>query len=163
MGETSRRLGPRRIALSVLSGVLLIPLSALAAVALVPRHSDPVSSTGDTVASSTTSTTAGAEQVVLAPPAASATDLEAACGQEGMTLVDAEKKGTITDLQKAALDALRQVCEGAGTPLPGPPAPPPIVQTVKVAPRVSSSPSTVTSSTSSHHDDDQYEHEGGDD
>jgi hypothetical protein len=85
----------------------------------------------------TTVTTAGsgtAETVfVTEPPTATRADLEAACGSEGLELVEREAAETITDLEQAALDALRQICAEEGLELPGPPAPPPVVRTVTVA------------------------------
>lgn len=49
-------------------------------------------------------------------------DLEAACGPLGQELVAAEASGDIDAVQQAALDALRPICEEAGSPLPPPPA-----------------------------------------
>jgi hypothetical protein len=45
-------------------------------------------------------------------------DVAAACGDEGLKLVELEKDGSITDVQQAALDALRPICSDQGQPLP---------------------------------------------
>jgi len=43
-----------------------------------------------------------------------ADDLETACAIDGPALVSAEGAGTITDVEQAALDALRDICSNAG-------------------------------------------------
>ena len=44
-------------------------------------------------------------------------DLQTACLVDGQILVAAEAAGTITDVEQAALDALRDICDAAGMPL----------------------------------------------
>ncbi len=135
--------------ISLILGLLLIPLSAVAATALI---SNDDGDTGEDDAAvvvveapqTTVPTTeaATAETVfVTEPPTATRADLEAACGPEGLELVERELDGTITDLEQAALDSLRQICAEEGLELAGPPAPPPVVRTVKVV------DSSVTSTT----------------
>lgn len=130
---------------SLILGLLLIPLSAVAAMALVDRGTPEVDesapASADQVSAATTpvAATTGAESYTDA-------DLAAACGADGWALVEKESGGMITGLEQAALDALRAICENAGMPLAGPPAPAPIVRTVRVttpapaAPPVASAP-----------------------
>jgi hypothetical protein len=124
--RTAKRKGPKP--LSVIVGTLLIPLSALAAYALVPPSvtEDPsvALASDETIPTSTT--------VVYDTGVATPQDLAEACGPAGLALVDSENQGTISDLQQAALDALREVCEQQGMALPGKAAPDPIVQTIVV-------------------------------
>jgi hypothetical protein len=61
---------------------------------------------------------------------ATAADLAAACGETGMGMVAAEIEGSISAIQQAALDALREICAEQGIPLPGTPVPEPLTQTV---------------------------------
>ena len=136
--------------ISLILGLLLIPLSAVAATALMSNDDGEVEN-GDAgvvvveVPETTVTTTAPvvAETVfVTDPPTATGADLEAACGPEGLELVEREAAGTITDLEQAALDSLRQICAEEGLELPGPPAPPPVVRTVKVV-DTSAAPATT--------------------
>lgn len=135
--------------ISLILGLLLIPLSAVAATALISNDDgetgeDDAAVVVVEVPETTVPTTeaATAETVfVTEPPTATRADLEAACGPEGLELVERELDGTITDLEQAALDSLRQICAEEGLELAGPPAPPPVVRTVKVV------DSSVTSTT----------------
>jgi glucose/arabinose dehydrogenase len=163
----SRQDGGRRFALSLAAGLLLIPLSATAGFAVIngiatqPDEAEtnlPV----ETSASAATTPTA---QVVVEPVVATPYDMALACGPDGATLVVAETDGTISEVQQAALDALRQICAEAGLPLPDPAAPPPVVQTVEAG----ASSATTTRQRATHEDDDddhehehEYEHEDDD-
>jgi hypothetical protein len=126
--------------ISLILGLLLIPLSAVAATALISNDDgetgeDDAAVVVVEVPETTVPTTEAvtAETVfVTEPPTATRADLEAACGPEGLELVERELDGTITDLEQAALDSLRQICAEEGLELAGPPAPPPVVRTVKV-------------------------------
>ncbi len=160
--------------ISLILGLLLIPLSAVAATALMSNDGetdgDDVGAIVVEVPETTVATTeaAVAETVfVTEPPTATRADLEAACGPEGLELVEREAEGTITDLEQAALDALRQICAGEGLELPGPPAPPPVVRTVKVVDSSSATPTgdTLPDDESVSDDDDQYDddHDADDD
>ena len=139
---------------SLILGMLLVPLSAVAAAAVI-------SDSGDAGTEETTEavmvaevpeaivTTTAAETVetvfVTDPPTFTRADLEAACGEQGWELVEREVEGTINELEQAALDSLRQICAEEGLELPGPPAPPPVVRTVAVAdPRRHASTTTTT-------------------
>jgi hypothetical protein len=113
------------LSVSVVLGTLLIPLTAFAASVMV----------GDGMAAdpeTTVSSTVGATDVapVSEGQTATAADLVAACGPAGLDLVAGEANGSLTGLQQAALDALREICAQEGMPLSGKPVPEPIVRTV---------------------------------
>jgi hypothetical protein len=116
--------------LSMLAGLLVIPLSAVAALALVqrplPEEKEPATTQSETQAT--------VAQIVFDNLTATPEDLNAACGPAGLSLLVLEETATISPLQQAALDALRGVCEQQGTPLPGKPAPPTVTRTVRVNP-----------------------------
>lgn len=146
---TARDPAPRQkkgVLLSLVVGALLVPLAAYAASSLVSDAAVPTTVSAPT-------TTAPAAEVAAA---ASSADIALACGEEGMRLVAAESDGTISDVQQAALDALRDICVTEGSPLPAP--------TISAAP---STPSTVvvqaTTSVTAPDDDDHGGHGGGDD
>jgi hypothetical protein len=111
--------------------MLLVPLSAVAAVALV--NPDATAEPEDVAVAvvAETTTTAAAEEIVI-PEIASGDDLELACGEQGQALVVKEGEATISPLEQAALDSLRAICLAEGMELPGPPAPEAVVQTVTV-------------------------------
>jgi hypothetical protein len=144
----------RTVSLSVVAGTILVPLSAVAALLLTGSPAT------DAAAVSTTSSVASA----VPPQDATGTtedgggDLKAACGPEGMGLVALEQSGGITAVQQAALDALREICEQEGIPLPGRPAPEPVTETVLVADDSSGS-STAPPSTVPGFEDDDHEDE----
>ena len=115
------------LTLSVILGIVLVPVAAVAATLL---SGDDVTQAEATETTVTTSQPApSVAEIAYANVEATAEDLAYACGEGGLWLVDAENSGAITPLQQAALDALRGICEGQGTPLPGKAAPPPITQT----------------------------------
>lgn len=141
---------------SMIVGTVLIPLSAMAAIWLT----GPADS-GEEAAVTTTSIV----RVATVPPEATAgrvtqADLQTACGPEGMQLASLEEQGTISDVQQAALDALRDLCDQHGIPLPAKPVSEPIVQTVVVP--AASTPTTVAATTATTNDDDHHEYEDGD-
>ncbi len=114
----SRNSSPRpkkSVSLSVVLGTLLVPLSAYAASSLVET-----SGVSESVTAPETSPVVE-PAVTAAPP--SGADLETACGEAGLAMVAAETAGTLSQLQQAALDALRGICAEQGTPLPAPSAP----------------------------------------
>lgn len=156
---------------AIIVGALLVPASAFAAVSFAqPSNSEP-----DSVATATTADawTAAADAALAAtdeqvaviadPVGASDDDLYRACTVDGPALVAAEFSGTITPLQSAALDALRQVCADEDMPLVGPPPEPPIVKTVTLQEgNLQQDPSVASDSQGStgyYDDDDKYEHE----
>ena len=119
--STPRRAGsgPNRFTISLVLGLLLIPVSAVAAVALISQEEDPAAAEAETieVASPIPETTIEAITTTIAAPAASETlvvtesptatsaDLAIACGDEGLQLVEREADGSIDELEQAALDA----------------------------------------------------------
>jgi hypothetical protein len=111
-----------RYVLALAVGLLAIPGLAFATSGAL-SSGEPGEST-DALAATATSTTT----------AISAEDLVRACGVEGHYLVDLEATGAIDEIQQAALNALRPICEDTGLPLPA--APPvegeTIVETVTV-------------------------------
>ena len=122
---------------SLILGMLLVPLSAVAAAAVISNGDDAANGpTATTMAAAEVSSTTAAETVeavfVTDAPSFTREDLEAACGEQGWELVEREAEGTINELEQAALDSLRQICAEEGLELPGPPAPPPVVRTVSV-------------------------------
>ncbi len=130
-----------KLALSVILGTLLVPISAVGAVVLT-GHAEEVSSEA---ASSTTAAVDGTvAQVVYSDVQASADDLAYACGEGGLWVVDAERSGNITELQQSALDALRGICDAQGMPLPGKDPGPPIIETQTIAVQAPSSSTSTT-------------------
>jgi hypothetical protein len=133
LNNTTKR-GGFRFSTSLIIGLLLVPLSAVAAVALVspdaPAQAEAAVVT--TVAEPTTTSTT-VVQTTVGPQIASAEDLATACGDQGLSLVAKEGDGTITPLEQAALDSLRAICSDEGMDLPGKPAPDAVVETVTVA------------------------------
>ncbi len=152
---TSRDSGGR-FALSLGVGLLLIPLSAAAGFAIVNGIATQPEEPNTTLALEVPTTSA--TEVVVEPVAAGADDLIRACGADGMSLIDAENAGLLTDVQQAALDALRQICDEAGMALPGPAAPPPVVKTVVQA----SDGSSTSAGQSGGNDDDSDDHDSED-
>jgi hypothetical protein len=86
-------------------------------------------------------------------------DIHAACGAEGAELVAREASGEISELEQAALDALRPICAEAGLPLADPMTPEPVViiETVMTIP-VEPAPAPSVDDR-----DDEHEHEDDDD
>jgi hypothetical protein len=157
--------------ISLILGLLLIPLSAVAATALISNDDgetgeDDAAVVVVEVPETTVPTTEAvtAETVfVTEPPTATRADLEAACGPEGLELVERELDGAITDLEQAALDSLRQICAEEGLELAGPPAPPPVVRTVKVVDTsvTSTTGDTLPDDETVSDDDGQYDDDDG--
>ena len=118
----------RSVSVSLLIGLVLVPLSAYAATVLVSNRTpaEPEASIPAPVA-------APANVTDFAAQTASAADLEAACGDAGLGMVAAEADGSIGDIEQAALDALREICAQQGMPLPGKPVSPPSTPTVVLA------------------------------
>lgn len=129
--ESAKKPGGSKFSTSLVIGLLLVPLSAVAAVALVnPDAAAESEEMTEAVVEEATATTAAEELVV--PEIASGDDLELACGEQGLALVTKETEATISPLEQAALDSLRAICSAEGMELPGPPAPEPVVETVTV-------------------------------
>lgn len=141
-------------------GTLLVPVSALAAVYLTgPSQAEagetsPVASTSALFSSQARMDAEFASLPQNQDDPNLEEDLANACGPAGEELVTLEATGSITDLQQAALDALRGICEENGTPLPGKLAPEPVVQTVVV-----SGPAQGSSVDGQDHEEYEEEHE----
>jgi hypothetical protein len=117
-----------KLTLSIVAGLVLVPLSAVLAVAIVGDGTTPQAMASETT---TAVPTPEVQQIVFGAVAEATTDdIAAACGPAGEALVAAEVDGSITPLQQAALDALRPICDGLGTPLAAKQGPPPLVQTI---------------------------------
>lgn len=129
--STATQKGGKKFSTSLIVGLLLVPLSAVAAVALVnPDASAEDGAAAEAVVAGVRTTT-GVEEIVI-PEIASTDDLEEACGEQGLALVMKEADETISALEQAALDSLRAICRAEGMELPGPPAPEAVVETVTV-------------------------------
>ncbi|HSO50298.1 MAG TPA: hypothetical protein VLS86_07095 [Acidimicrobiia bacterium] len=153
--------GKRRqsLSVSVVLGIVLVPLAAFAASVLVDSE-EPSETSSTTVPAAVAATQ---PEAVPSAVTASADDLAAACGDAGLVLVDAEADGSISEVQQAALDGLREVCDQQGMPLPGKPAPEPIVQTVVVAGNASSNAAAQPNDVFEVEDDDRDDDDRDDD
>lgn len=148
------RLNKGSITLSMIVGTLLVPLTAVAALWLT-------GSDDDTAQDSTTTSTSPVLPVASTPettvPDVTAADIDTACGPEGMQLVALEDKGTITDVQQAALDALRELCDQEGLSLPDKPPSDPVVRNVIVPITAATTAAAVASSADESQDEYEYE------
>ena len=157
---------PRKVCPSPSSWARCSGLTALAAIWMT----DPDQGTEET---SAPTTAASAPTVTTEAIIDIAADIKTACGTEGMQLVALEESQSITDVQQAALDALREVCEQQGIPLPSKAVADPIVRTVVVPVATAASPGAGSASTTlddddhefedDEHEDDRDEHEDEDD
>jgi hypothetical protein len=124
-----------RVSGSVIAGLLLVPATAIAAVAIVGATVRPptaeaiegVTETTEAIKDTTTTTT-----LVDVEGLSDAEALEKACTESAERLIEQELDESIDDLEMAALDALRQICDEHGLTIAGPPEPEPIVQVVTV-------------------------------
>jgi hypothetical protein len=109
-----------------------------------------------TVPPATTTTT------TATPPA----DLETACTVEGWALAAGEAAGMLSDLQQAALDALRPICESEGFSLEAAPATqiaaPATTAPAPPAAAPAPAPATTTTAPAAQYDDGGGDDEGGD-
>jgi tetratricopeptide (TPR) repeat protein len=131
-----------RYLLALVVGLLAIPGLAFATTSAL--SSDETEETGEVLGIVATAMTAD-------PSAISAEDLVRACGVEGHYLVELEAVAGIDDIQQAALNALRPICNEAGLPLPAAPIVEgeTIVETVTVVRTVPGSPTAATKTTDS--------------
>lgn len=139
----------RSLLLSLVIGALLVPLAAYGASSLVNAapSQDPAPSPTALVPATTSTVADG--------PA----DLEIACGDEGLRLVAAEADGSISAVQQAALDALRDICAREGRSLPGAPE----IASSTSPTTVATQPATVGTSPDHDDDDDHDDHDRDDD
>ncbi len=71
-------------------------------------------------------------------------------------MLEKEASGSITAIERAALDALREICAEEGMPLDGPPAPPPLVRTRTIQVSAPASPATTTPVSNDDSADDEH-------
>ncbi|MBK5267695.1 MAG: hypothetical protein JJE47_09705 [Acidimicrobiia bacterium] len=133
---------------SFIAGVVLIPAAAIASVFLIGNAppEEPIAAVVD----STLPAVVAQAEVVPPQPFLSDLDIWTACVPDAAALIEKETAGTITPVEDAALDALREICAQEGMPLDGPPAPPPISRTVYVngpAPVTSAAPVVAVAAT----------------
>ncbi len=135
---------PRRaLTRSLIIGAVTVPAIALVAVALSAPPDDPAPAAANqepvAVAAPAGVKTAAAPQTVAA--AASGRDYRLACGADGRALVKRARAGKASEIEEAALAALRPICEARGKPLPGSskPIPEVVIETV-AAPVVAAAP-----------------------
>ncbi|MEN8235563.1 MAG: hypothetical protein ABFR89_11665 [Actinomycetota bacterium] len=126
-----------RLTGAIAAGLLLVPATAIAALAIVGSVSRPPAAVAATDLS-TTSTTGAPETSLTTSTTVTddeRTDEEAiqdACTLDAQELLEKELDASITEVEAAALDALREICEAHDLPIAGPPVPEPIVQVVSV-------------------------------
>lgn len=146
------RAGKTSLPLSLLIGALLVPLTAVVSVAIV-KPGQPTAVEAKEPATRTVATGA-----TVAPSLAE--DLAVACGPAGQDLVARDRDRTATQIQQAALDALRPICDAVGMPLPaaGDNVDAASIQSPTVVP-VSSVAAPSTAGGGSDHEDDEDEHE----
>jgi hypothetical protein len=150
-----------RVSGSVIAGLLLVPATAIAAVAIVGATVRPptaeaiegVTETTEAIEDTTTTTT-----LVDVEGLSDAEALEKACTESAERLIEQELDESIDDLEMAALDALRQICDEHGLTVAGPPEPEPIVQVVTVK----QDPTTTTEEPDVYIDEDDGDYDDDD-
>ena len=151
--------GPKTLISGLVVGVLSIPALVFAGTTAFGPDDDGVTSEASTTTMVSASTIPDDDlpttSTTVDLDTESAADLTSACGDDGLALVAAEADGSITEIQQAALDALRPLCEEAGLALPAPTAPDPVVveTVVETVMETTGQPGTTMPG-----DDDEYEH-----
>ena len=103
----------------ILVGALMLGLISGPAVALAAGSIFGGDGSLDPVAAAPATAAPFAEPIAQQAPAPDhAADLLAACGTEGRSLVAGEAAGELSDVEQAALEALRPICADAGVALP---------------------------------------------
>ena len=170
---SSQRAGRSRSRLTgaIVAGLLIVPVTAIAALAIVGTVARPpgAQAAAEVAASTTSVPTLASGATTSTTPVADEADpsdeeaLIEACTTDVAGLLAKERGGAITDVESAALDALREICAARGLPISGPPAPAPIVTVVESRP-VSAAPASSDSATvHDDHDEDHDEDHGEDD
>ncbi len=121
----------KKITGSLIAGALLVPLTAVAAAALVGS----ITNAQGAEAAPEARAPITVEQLATTTSATPVSDADAtftACTSGAEELLAAERDEAIDPLQTAALDALRQICQKEGLGIAGPPTPDPVVQVVTV-------------------------------
>ncbi len=138
---------------AVLTGLLLVPATAIAAVAIVATTRPPAvlaeeitttTSTTTTAIDTTTTTVDGGEAI------------DEACTDGAEDLIEKEQDQSISEIEAAALDALREVCAANGMTVAGPPVPDDVVRVVTRTSSGSSPGTTIADDEYEDHDDDDY-------
>lgn len=147
---------------AVLAGVLLVPATAIAAVAIVGATSRPPAAEAADAAPTSTTTTAVEEttSTVLEAADDGLSDEDAiheACTNGALELIDKEIDESLTDIEAAALDALRAICAEHDLEIADPPAPEDVVKVVRVQER------STTTSTTEPTEEVASDHDGDDD
>ncbi|HEX2370542.1 MAG TPA: hypothetical protein VHM94_15050 [Acidimicrobiia bacterium] len=127
---------PRRaLTRSLLIGAITVPAIALVAVALsAPPEEQPTTTDQAPVA---VAAPAGVRTAATPPSVASnatGRDYRLACGRDGRALIKRQQAGSASQVEEAALAALRPICEAQGKPLPAEPAPEVIIETIATPP-----------------------------
>jgi len=140
--------GGTRVSGSVIAGLLLVPATAIAAVAIVgatarPPSAEALEETTSTTQQDTEETTT---TLVDVEGLSDEDALEEACTGSAQELLERELDESIDEIEIAALDALRQICEEHGMPIAGPPVPESIVRVI-----------SVTDDSDEYSDDDEYD------
>ncbi len=168
-----RNISQRAAVGGLVVGILAIPALVLASTAIL----DDRDRIDDGVRSDESARVAGAivdATTITAPPVTSPpiadtddadtddADIVTACGPDGAELVAREASGEITELEQAALDALRPICLEAGLPLADAPMPEPIVIVETV---IEAAPATANpaGNDAAAHDDEDHDDEDDDD
>ena len=147
---------------SMLAGLILLPVSAVVAVALTgiltsPPAPDLPEAGGVTAAASPT--------VAALAPAVGLTedDIWQACVPDAAVLLGKESEGSISAIEDAALDALRSVCAQEGFAVDGPATPAPITETVVVQSQPVAAAAPSPANTAASFDDDHSDDHDSDD
>jgi hypothetical protein len=154
----------------VIAGLLLVPATAIAAVAIVGATARPPAAEAIEEATETTEAvvdTTTTSTLVDVDGLSDAEALAKACTESAEYLIERELDESIDELEMAALDALRQICDEHGMTIAGPPEPEPIVQVVTVreapAPSTTAAPDASGEDDHSEYDDDDEDHEDHED
>ena len=127
---------PRRaLTRSLVIGAITVPAIALVAVALsAPPEEQPTTTYQAPVV---VAAPAGVRTAATPPSVASnatGRDYRLACGRDGRALIKRQQAGSASQVEEAALAALRPICEAQGKPLPAEPAPEVIIETIATPP-----------------------------
>lgn len=163
--QTRQKRSGRSLTGAVIAGVLMVPITAIAAVALVQAVSTPAAgsdtefaaSTTATSIAPTTTTTESVLDVVAQEPAMDPASIDEACTAGAEALLAKEADASLSDIETAALAALREICEEHDMALPAP------VGTEVVRVVTVPAPTPTTTAPSNDHADDQYEDDNYDD
>jgi len=146
--------------IALLIGALAVPLLALAANGLIEGNGSQDQADEPEVASLSPFLSESIEKVVDTDKQVEEPTedyLAAACGSDGLALVDKETDGSIDAIEQAALDALRPICDEAGLALPAAPEVAPVVQRVVVVEQVPAPATSVDQAGTESGSDDAYE------